>query len=158
MKYMTVRCAIMKEVDAMAKRDLKTIWPGLVFSTDLYAPQAVMDGTDPLNQQVNDIPSSHVFLDWGIGRLGALSGVYLEKAHDPAAKLAHAMNGQLFGAVVPQPAQRDTYHLVRNALLAAGQSSNWWLNPTGMTEAHLAAVTDPGLPLGPACKEVPPAG
>ena len=44
-----------------------------------------MDGTDPLNQQINDIPSSHVFLDWGCGKLVALSGLYLEKAHDPRA-------------------------------------------------------------------------
>ena len=49
-----------------------------------------------------------------------------------AAKLAHAMNGQLFGRPVPQPGQRNTYHLMRNAMLAAGLHSNWWLNPTGM--------------------------
>src|SRR6516164_5115525 len=42
MKYMTVRCGIMKEVNAQAKKDLKAVWPGAVFSTDLYAPQAVM--------------------------------------------------------------------------------------------------------------------
>jgi hypothetical protein len=70
MKYMTVRCGIIKEVDLQAKKDLKSVWPGMVFSTDLYAPQAVMDGTDPLNQQINDVPSSHVFLDWGVGKVG----------------------------------------------------------------------------------------
>jgi hypothetical protein len=158
MKYLTARCAIIKEVNAQAKKDLKTVWPGVVFSTDLYAPQAIMDGTDPLNQQVNDVPSSHVFLDWGVGKLGALSGVYLEKAHAPASKLAHAMNGQLFGATVPQPAQSNAYHLMRNALLAAGLHSNWWLNPTGMGPADLAAVNEPGLRLGPLFVEMAPRG
>jgi hypothetical protein len=158
MKYLTIRCAILREVNTMARVDLRSVWPECVFSTDLYAPQAVMDGTDPLNQQVNDFPSSHVFLDWGTGRLGALSGVYLEKAHDPAAKLAHAMNGQLFGTPVPQPAQRDTYHLMRNAMFAAGLHSNWWLNPTGMQPADLAAVNEPGLRLGPLFHEMAPGG
>ena len=31
-------------MNGFAKADLKSIWPGLIFSTDLYAPQAVMDG------------------------------------------------------------------------------------------------------------------
>lgn len=158
MKYMTVRCAIIKEVNGFAKRDLKTVWPGVVFSTDIYAPQAIMDGTDPLNQQVNDVPSSHVFLDWGVGRSGALSGIYLEKAHDPASKLAHAMNGQLFGKPAPQPQQRDTYHLMRNAMFAAGLHSNWWLNPTGMDARNLAIINEPGLRLGPLFKEMAPTG
>jgi hypothetical protein len=158
MKYMTIRCAIMKEVNGMAKKDLKTVWPEVVFSTDLYAPHAIMDGTDPLNQQVNDVPSSHVFLDWGIGRSGALSGLYLEKAHDPEAPIAHAMNGQLFGKPVPQPAQRNTYHLMRNSMLAAGLSSNWWLNPTGMKPADLAAVNEPALRLGPLFRQMRPTG
>ena len=158
MKYMTVRCRIIKEVNGFAKRDLKTVWPALVFSTDIYAPQAIMDGTDPLNQQVNDIPSSHVFLDWGVGRAGALSGIYLEKAHDPASKLAHAMNGQLFGKPVPQPQQRTTYHLMRNAMFAAGLHSNWWLNPTAMKPEDLAAVNEPGLRLGPLFQQMTPSG
>ena len=148
MKYMTTRCAIMKEVNAQAKKDLKTVWPGMVFSTDLYAPQAVMDGTDPLNQQINDVPSSHVFLDWGAGKLGALSGLYLEKAHKPEAKIAHAMNGQLFGTPVPQPNQRNAYRLMLNAMLAAGLSSNWWLNPTGMKNEDLGWVNEPAQRLG----------
>jgi hypothetical protein len=148
MKYMTVRCAIMKEVDAQAKKDLTTVWPGMVFSTDLYAPQAVMDGTDPLNQQINDIPSSHVFLDWGVGKLGALSGLYLEKAHKPESKIAHAMNGQLFGEPVPQPNQRNAYRLMLNAMLAAGLYSNWWLNPTAMKNEDLAWVNEPAQRLG----------
>jgi hypothetical protein len=148
MKYMTVRCGIMKEVNAQAKKDLKTVWPGTVFSTDLYAPQAVMDGTDPLNQQINDVPSSHVFLDWGVGKLGAYSGLYLEKAHKPEAKIAHAMNGQLFGTPVPQPKQRNAYRLMLNAMLAAGLASNWWLNPTGMKNEDLAWVNEPAQRLG----------
>ncbi len=156
LKYMAIRTAIIKEGQAQAKRDLQTVWPGLVFSTDLYAPHAIMDGTDPLNQQVNAFPSSHVFLDWGTGRLGALSGVYLEKAHDPVSKLAHAMNGQLMGEPVPQPAQRNTYHLMRNALFAAGLHSNWWLNPTGMKDEDLATVNEPGLRLGPLFQQMVP--
>jgi hypothetical protein len=148
MRYMTARCDIIKSVNAQAKEDLKAVWPGVVFSTDLYAPQAVMDGTDPLNQQVNDIPSSHVFLDWGVGKLGALSGLYLEKAHAPQAKIAHAMNGQLFGKTVPQPQQGDAYRLMLNSMLASGLASNWWLNPTGMTNADLARVNEPALRLG----------
>jgi hypothetical protein len=147
-KYMTIRCGILKEVNNFAKNDLKTVWPDLKFSTDLYAPQAIMDGTDPLNQQINDFPSSHVFMDWGCGKMGALSGVYLEKAHDPASKLAHAMNGQLFGEKVEQPNQRDAYRLMLNAMLAAGLHSNWWLNTGGMKDEDLTAVNEPGLRLG----------
>src|SRR5207249_3250624 len=97
------------------------------------------------NQQVNDIPSSHVFVDWGYGKLGTLSGVYLEKAHDPAARLAHAMNGQLFAPPVAQPNQKNSYRVMLNSLLAAGLSSNWWLNPTGMKHEDLAWVNEPGL-------------
>jgi hypothetical protein len=158
MKYMTVRCAIMKEVDHQAKKDLKSIWPEMKFSTDLYAPQAVMDGTDPLNQQINDIPSSHVFLDWGVGKLGGLSGLYLEKAHHPTSKIAHAMNGQLFSASVPQPNQRNSYRLMLNAMLASGLYSNWWLNPTGMTNEDLAWVNEPVSRLGPLFHAFDPKG
>jgi hypothetical protein len=158
MKYMTVRCGIMKEVNAQAKKDLMVIWPRVRFSTDLYAPQAVMDGTDPLNQQVNDVPASHVFLDWGVGKLGALSGLYLEKAHAPEVKLAHAMNGQLFSAAVPQPNQRNAYRLMLNAMLASGLYSNWWLNPTGMTNADLAWVNEPAQRMGPLFRAFAPTG
>jgi hypothetical protein len=158
LKYMAIRCAIIKEVNAQAKRDLKSIWPGVVFSTDLYAPQAVMDGTDPLNQEVNEVPSSHVFLDFGVGKLGALSGLYLEKAHDPTARIAHAMNGQLFGPPVPQPAQGNAYRVMRNAMLMAGLGSNWWLNFGGMSDADLAAVNEPGLRLGALFGQFSPRG
>ncbi|MBY0228331.1 MAG: hypothetical protein K2W96_03530 [Gemmataceae bacterium] len=156
--YMVIRCGIMKERMADAKRDLKTVWPGVVFSTDLYAPQAIMDGTDPLNQQVNDIPSSHVFLDWGCGKLGALSGLYLEKADAPSRRIAHAMNGQLFGKTVAQPAQRHAYRLMLNAMLAAGLHSNWWLNPTGMKEEDLAWVNEPALRWGSLLRAHAPTG
>jgi len=149
MKYMAIRCAILKEKMEQAKQDLRAVWPGVAFSTDLYAPQAIMDGADPLNQQVNDFPSSHVFVDWGIDRLGAYSAACLEKAHDPTSRLAHAMNGQLFGDPVPQPHQLYAYRVALNGLLAAGLRSNWWLNTTGMTPADLAAVNNPAKRLGP---------
>ena len=63
--------------------DLKRIWPDVVFSADNYAALAVMDGADPMNQRTNDIPATHVFLDWGIGRLGTLAGLYIEKSLRP---------------------------------------------------------------------------
>jgi hypothetical protein len=158
MKYMTIRCAILKECTGQAKKDLKTVWPEMIFSTDLYAPQAIMDGTDPLNQQVNDVPASHVFLDWGIDRLGVYSGIMLEKAHNPTAKLAHATNGQLFGPTVPQPAQRYAYRACLNGILAAGMASNWWLNTGGMRPEDLAAVNGPAKRIGPLMGEMSTAG
>jgi hypothetical protein len=149
MKYLTVRCAIMKEQNAQACADLKRVWPSLVFSSDLYAPHAIMDGTDPLNQEVNDLPASHVFMDWGVGKLGALSGLYLEKCDDPTRKLAHAMNGQLMEARVPQPGQRDSYRIMLNAMLMSGLHSNWWLNTGGMTAEDLKAINEPAARFGP---------
>ncbi len=149
LKYMAIRCGIIGENNAQAKRDLKAVWPGMVFSTDLYALHAIMDGTDTMNQLVNDIPSSHVFVDWGIGRIGAYSAVCLEKAACPLAKLAHAMNGQLFASHVPQPQQRQAYHATLNAMFAAGLYSNWWLNMTAMSAADLTAVNQPAARLGP---------
>lgn len=153
LKYMTIRTAIMAEQQGQAKQDLKHVWPEMVFSTDLYAPHAIMDGTDPLAQAVNDIPSSHVFVDWGIDRLGAYSGVALEKAHDPLSRLAHAMNGQLFSEPVPQPQQSYAYRAALNGMLAAGLESNWWLNTGGMSPADLKAVNDPGKRIGPVLRE-----
>lgn len=153
LKYMTIRCEIMKECQRQARRDIKTPWPQTTFSTDLYAPHAIMDGTDPLNQEVNDIPSSHVFVDWGIDRLGVYSGVALEKSHDPYARMAHAMNGQLFGDAVAQPQQTYAYRAAMNGMLAAGLTSNWWLNMTGMKPADLAEVNNAAKKLGPVLKE-----
>jgi len=149
MKYMTIRCAILGESNAQAKEDLRMVWQDFVFSTDLYALHAIMDGTDGLNQQVNDIPASHVFLDWGIDRLGVYSGIMLEKSHDPTSKLAHAMNGQLFAEMVPQPGQINAYRAALNGMLAAGLESNWWLNTGGMTPEDLAAVNNPAKRIGP---------
>jgi hypothetical protein len=158
MKYMSIRCAIMKEQTARAAADLRASWPKMPFSTDLYAPQAVMDGTDPLNQQVNDFPSSHVFVDWGIDRLGAYSGVMLEKAHDPTSKLAHAMNGQLFGTLDKQPGQTHAYRAALNGMMAAGLASNWWLNTGGMSEKDLDAVNTPVKKVGALLHEFTQAG
>ena len=153
LKYMTIRCEIMKDCQRQARRDLKTPWPQATFSTDLYAPHAIMDGTDPLNQEVNDIPSSHVFVDWGIDRLGAYSGVQLEKSHDPSSRMAHAMNGQLFGDPVAPPQQTHAYRATMNGMLAAGLTSNWWLNTTAMRPADLAEVNNAAKRIGPVLKE-----
>ncbi len=148
MAYIAIRTSMILEQQAQAKRDLKTIWPEVDFSTDFYAPQAVLDGTDPLHQQINDFPTSHVFTDWGIDRLGAYSAVMLEKSHDPTAKLAHAMNGQLAANTVPQPHQSDAYRVAMNGLFAAGITSNWWLNTRGMSPQDLAAINEPAKRIG----------
>lgn len=153
LKFMTIRCEIMKDCQRQARRDIKTPWPHATFSTDLYAPQAIMDGTDPLNQEVNDIPSSHVFVDWGLDRLGAYSGVRLEKSHDPTSRMAHAMNGQLFGEPVAAPQQIHAYRACMNGMLAAGLTSNWWLNTTAMRPADLAEVNNAAKKIGPVLKE-----
>jgi hypothetical protein len=157
MKYLTIRCAILKEIFNQAKLDLKSVWPSMVFSSDLYAPFAIMDGTDPLNQEVNDIPSTHVFADWGSGKLGVTSALYLEKAHNPSSKVTHAMNGQMLGENVPAPEQRIAYHLMLNAMLAAGLHDNWWLGTSGLNAAEISAVNDPALRLGPLFHEMSPA-
>ncbi len=153
LKYMTIRCEILKDCQRQARRDIKLPWSQATFSTDLYAPHAIMDGTDPLNQEVNDIPSSHVFVDWGIDRLGAYSGVQLEKSHDPTSRMAHAMNGQLFGEPVPAPQQTHAYRACMNGMLAAGLTSNWWLNTTSMKPADLAEVNNAAKKIGPVLKE-----
>jgi len=158
MKYMRIRCGMLGEQTNQARNDIKTVWPSAVYSTDLYALHAIMDGTDSWNQWSNDVPSTHVFVDWGYGKLGALSGLYLEKAHDPTAKVAHAMNGQLFGSRVPQPATRYAYHLMMNSLLAGGMYSNWWLNYGGMKPDDLIAVNGPVERLGPVFVEMSSAG
>lgn len=153
LKYMTIRCEIMKDCQRQARRDFKTPWPQGTFSTDFYAPHAIMDGTDPLNQEVNDIPSSHVFVDWGIDRLGAYSGVKLEKSHDPTSRLAHAMNGQLFGDPVAPPQQTYAYRAAMNGMLAAGLTSNWWLNTGVIKPSDLAEVNNAAKKIGPVLKE-----
>jgi len=56
MRYMAVRCSILRQNNQWAR--MTALDPANVpFSTDLYAPQAVMDGADPLSQQINDIPA-----------------------------------------------------------------------------------------------------
>jgi hypothetical protein len=156
-KYMTIRCGILKERMKEAADDLKAVWPDLVFSTDLYAPHAIMDGTDPANQSVNDVPSSHVFCDWGYGRAGVYSGIAIERAGDPTRPLAHAMNGQLEHKTVPQPNQRDAYRVAMNAMLMAGIASNWWLNTGGMSDADLKSINEPAARLGTLLREFRPA-
>ncbi len=156
MKYMEVRCAMLKESMQQAKQDLKTVWPEMIFSTDLYAIWAIMDGTDPLSQEANDIPATHVFIDWGQGKLSIPGMMYLEKAHDPASKVAHAMNGRLFGDPVPIPQQTSTHHLQVNTMLAAGLHCNWWLGTSGLGAPEINAVNDPAIRLGPLFVEVAP--
>ena len=159
MKYMTVRCGIIKEkYDQARRRTSRACGRRRMVGTDLYAPHAIMDGTDPLNQQVNDVPPRHVFFDWCGGPIGALSGRSTSrKPHDPAAKLAHAMNGQLIGTL-PRPDQRAAVPLLMNAHAGGGLHSNWWLNTGGMTNEDLEAVNEPGCAMGPLFREMAPKG
>jgi hypothetical protein len=151
MKYLTVRCNILAENYEQAKKDVKTVWPDATWSGDLYAPLAIMDGTDPWNQRVNDVPASHVFFDFMGGPLSTCAQMQIEKSHDPLSKLAHAMNGQLMGvAGKPKP----LYHLLMNEMLAAGLDSNWWLNTGGMTPEELVAVNGPAERMGPLFHEM----
>ena len=158
LKYMDVRRKIMKENFIWAKEDIETVWPDAVFATDVYAPHAAGDGTDAMNQEMNDIPTTHVFADYHIGKLGVMSGLYVEKSHDPTSKVAHAMNGQLFGKRVPLPQTKTAYHLMLNALVAGGMDSNWWLNWRPMTEEALAEVNEPKARIGPALHNMEVAG
>jgi hypothetical protein len=148
-RYATIRGGIIGERQAEAHADFKRVWPDATFSADNYAALAVMDGADPMNQRTNDIPATHVFLDWGTGRLGTLSGLYIEKSHDPTAHLAVAMNGQLMGGPMPSDVQQVCYRGMMNAMLAAGLRSNWWLNWDRIEPDHLKAVNEPARRLGP---------
>ncbi len=148
-RYATIRGGIIGERQAEAHADIKRVWPDAAFSADNYAAFAVMDGADPMNQRTNDIPATHVFLDWGTGRLGTLGGLYIEKSHDPTAHLAVAMNGQLMGGPMPSPVQQICYRGMMNAMLAAGLRSNWWLNWSQIEPDHLKAVNEPARRLGP---------
>jgi hypothetical protein len=105
-----------------------------------------MDGTDGLNQAVNDTPTTHVFFDWFGGPMSVPGQLYLEKCQAPAAKVAHAMNGQLEGVRGPQ---RPLYHWLMNGMLQAGLASNWWLNTGGMSSEDLNAVNRPVAEWGP---------
>lgn len=154
MKYLRVRTDIIKENYDQARKDIKTVWPEAVFSGDLYAPHAIMDGTEPLNQRANDLPASHVFFDFFGGPMAVPGQIYLEKAHDPTVPIAHAMNGQLTGTSPKNP--RPLYHLLMNTMLQAGIASNWWLNTGTMSKDDLAAVNGPAERLGPLFRGIAP--
>ena len=132
--------------------------PTSTFSADNYAAFAVMDGADPMNQRTNDVLATHVFLDWGTGRLGTLGELYIEKSLDPTAHLAVAMNGQLMGGPMPSPVQKDCYRGMLNAMLAAGLHSNWWLNWSQITPDDLRSVNEPARRLGPMFRGMRPDG
>ena len=155
LQYMGLRTSILRESMEQAKRDLKAVWPDVAFGQDLYALHAIMDGTDTPTQQINDEVTTHVFFDFWGGPLAVTGQLYWEKAHDPLAGIAHAMNGQLEGERGPQ---RPLYHLLMNAMLMAGLESNWWLNTGGMTQEDLAAVNEPAARLGPLFREFEPRG
>ncbi len=151
--YVKLRTDILRLTNQQAKDDIKSIWPAAVFATDLYAVHAVMDGCNPASQEINDIPTTHVFFDWMGGPLSVPGQLYLEKATRPADKIAHAMNGQLDGVRGPQ---RHLYHTLMNAMLQAGLASNWWLNMALMTQEDLALVNGPAARLGPLFQEMSP--
>jgi hypothetical protein len=153
LRYVGLRGSIIRESLEQAKRDLKTVWPEVVFASDLYAVSAIMDGTDTLSQQVNDTATTHVFFDWSGGPAAVPALLHLEKAHDPSARVAHAMNGQLEGVRGPQ---RPLYHLLMNAMLMAGLNSNWWLNTGGMEAEDLEVVNEPAARYGPLLREFSP--
>jgi hypothetical protein len=151
--YVNLRTDILRLTNQQAKDDIKSIWPTAVFSTDLYAVHAVMDGCNPASQEINDIPATHVFFDWMGGPLGVPGQLYLEKATRPTDKIAHAMNGQLDGIRGPQ---RHLYHTLLNAMLQSGLASNWWLNMALMSQEDLALVNGPVARLGPLFQEMSP--
>ena len=151
MKYMRIRCSILGDNFWQARNDIKTVWPEAIYSTNSYALQAIMDGTDSINQLANDIPSSHIFFDFYGGPMTVTGHIQLEKAATPYSKLAHAMNGQLTGARGPQ---RPLYHLLMGGILQGGVYSNWWLNIGGMSTEDLTAVNTPAAEMGPLFKEM----
>ena len=54
------------------------------FEADCYAVAVVSDGADAMNQLPNDAPTTHVFLDWNMGRDQVASELYIEKSSRPA--------------------------------------------------------------------------
>ncbi|MCM8802719.1 MAG: hypothetical protein NC827_05365 [Candidatus Omnitrophica bacterium] len=149
LKYMRIRCNIIGETLLQAKKDIKKILPNISFESDVYVGHIICDGAEIMNQEVNDFPTTHIFLDWWIGRDGTQTQIYIEKANKPEANVAHAMNGQLMGKKVPQPQHKYVYHLMMNGLLQAGLKSNWWLNWGGMERKDLAEVNLPAKKYGP---------
>ena len=73
LKYGYIRDSIIGEQQAQAHKDMKSIWPDVRFSTDNYAVHVVMDGADAMSQRANDVPCTHIFLDWGLSRVDAIS-------------------------------------------------------------------------------------
>ena len=157
LKYVKIRCDILGQNMRWAREDLKSVWPECVFSSDLYATHAMMDGCDPMNQTANDVPNTHVFLDWGAGRAGVFGAMRLEKAHDPDAKLAMRTNGQLVGPACGRLQQIYSYRVTLNGMLAAGLASNWWLNSQDIENADLKTINEPALRMGPLFLEMAPA-
>jgi hypothetical protein len=54
---------------------------------------------------------------------------------------------------VPPPQQTHAYRAAMNGMLAAGLTSNWWLNTTAMKPADLAEVNNAAKIIGPVLKE-----
>lgn len=156
-RYATIRGGIIGERQAEAHADIRRVWPDVTFSADNYAAFAVMDGADPMNQRTNDIMATHVFLDWGAGRLATLCGLNIEKSLNPTAPLAVAMNGQLMGGPMPSPVQKVCYRGMMNTMLAAGLRSNWWLNWGQITPDDLRSVNEPARRIGPLFRNMRPA-
>jgi len=155
LRYLTIRCDVIGENMLQARRDLMAAWPDARFSTDIYAAHVVMDGTDAMNQACNgETPTTHVFVDWGVGRDCTGTEICIEKASNPVANVAHAMNGRLMGGKVPMPQHADCYRLSLNAMLQAGLESNWWLNWGEMKLEDLAPIHQPVRRLGPFLKEM----
>ena len=126
-RYATIRGGIIGARQAEAHADIKRVWPDVTFSADNYAAFAVMDGADPMNQRTNDILATHVFLDWGTGRLGTLGGLYIEKSLEsdgasrrgderPAHGRAHAQPGA--EGLLSGDAQRDARRRPAQQLVA----------------------------------------
>jgi len=147
MKYVSIRCGIIKQNQVFANHDWKQVIPETPFATDIYAASAIMDGTDAMNQECNDIPCTHIFDDFSYGKLGVPGGVWLEKSNNPTAKLQHAMNGQLWGGAVSRDGMIADYHLMLNGLLMAGIRSNWWLN-NGLSPQDMVLINGPAIRYG----------
>ena len=158
MKYMTVRSGIIGESQAQAKKDLRASWPEARFEADCYAVAVIMDGADAMNQLPNEAPTTHVFLDWGVGRDCTGTELYIEKSSMPTGNVAHAMNGRLMGDKMPPEVQADCYRLMMNAMLQAGLRSNWWLNWGEVPLERLAGINEPPKRYGPLLSGMTTAG
>jgi hypothetical protein len=156
LKYLRIRTKILRENYQLAKDDFRRVWPDVVWGGDLYAAQAITDGTDPMNQVVNDVVTTHIFTDWGVGKFSTIGGSYLEKSHNPRLPVAHAMNGQLFGWKSSENSMY-AYFMLLNTMLAAGMESNWWLNSNDISAKDLRRVNEAAIKMGPLFREMQPA-